>query len=357
MPDASLICPKCSSACAYSGLRPDVGGKAPAYFVGWACTVCDGAFEEHSLLGPLLPSAASCVHCGAQELTPEGSCAACGYEPKWVETHFRIYGPALRKPVGNAKVAFSKGDFRQGIALLNLGLRDDFDQGEAWEMKLDFMLRLGYRAEAKAMLGAALEAGAPQHLYRQLAAMHLDEGELEEAADALQVFIADSNASMKEKAEELSNLGNIFAALGLTTDAESAHVAASQMDPLNARIAQNHAAFLVEEGRFEEADPVCSQGLLIAADNAERADLLALQAYITCLGGEIELAQGTLELAISLGKDDLQTMMLLGRLQAMSGDFEAAKATLVALAAQHPNNEDVHIALDEVAAMSGAELS
>lgn len=335
------FCPSCSQTAVYVSLEPV---SLREYQVNWACTACEESWSDVSGLGPLASIKGSCLACGAG-LDGKDICAVCGWHEAASPEMFGWDGLELMKPVGNAKVAFSRGLFKKGMGLLNMALRQDFGQVDAWEMKFDFMRRLGMANEGVRMLEEAMEQGAPQDLIRLTGDWYQEQGQLEKAAEALTAYLSAFEVLTADQAEVLSNLGNIFQEMGESEKAEEAHAAALELDPLNVRIAQNYVAFLMEAGRMEEASPICEQTMLIAPDNASRAELLVMQAFIYAGMDALELAQNTLSLAFSMGHSSENGFLLAGRLAVELGEMENALSAFEKVLELNPENEFARMAV------------
>lgn len=348
MSASTFQCPDCRINCTYEHLKPWGQGKENAYCVTWRCPKCSQQHDDLSMLGPLVPGPSDCLNCGSPDLGGQITCPDCGLAAAHVDSYLGLSPLELRKPVGNAKVAFANGHFRKGIALLNSGLRDDIRLPDAWEMKLDFMQRLGFEASARVMLEQALARGANPSLYHHLSAVCQTLDEWDAAAEAARLFIAQADAPVKEKAEELSNLGNIIALLGDPETAEQLHREALRLADKDAGVYLNLADFLQGQGRNAEALHIAEQALQWEAEPELRASLLELRALLRAEDGVLEPALADINDAIDMGAKTSRAFFVQGHILAMMGNLPEARNVMLKVLYLEPDNEMAQEAIDKI---------
>jgi tetratricopeptide (TPR) repeat protein len=348
MSASTYQCPDCRTACTYENLKPWGQDKENAYCVTWHCPKCGQNHDDLSMLGPLVPGPSDCLNCGSPDLGGQITCPDCGITAANLDGYLGLSALELRKPAGNAKVAFANGHFRKGMALLNSGLRDDIHLAEAWEMKLDFMLRLGFEASARTMLERALSQGASPHLYRQLSSVCQQLEEWDVAAESARLFLEKADATMQEKAEELSNLGNIFVLLGDPEAAEAMHREAVRLAEKDAGVYLNLADFLQGEGRNAEALRVAEHALQLEPTSELRASLLELRALMRAEDGAPELALADINEAIGIGAGASRTFFVQGHVLAMLGNLPEARNAMAKVLYLEPDNEMAQAAIDQI---------
>ena len=218
-------------------------------------------------------------------------------------------------------------------------------------MKYDFLHRLGYIDVAKEMLLQALRKGASPLLYRHLSALYQELESWEDAAEASRLFITESDASMKEKAEELSNLGNIHFLLGDLETAEAAHAEAALMDPESPGIHLNLADFFHQTDRSVEALEATHTGLSFAQEDGVKGSLLELRAFLRSDMGDLEPALHDINTAIALGTGSERSFLLQGRIWAMLGNLPEARNAMLKVLYIDPENQYAQMAMAEIDAM------
>jgi Flp pilus assembly protein TadD len=174
------------------------------------------------------------------------------------------------------------------------------------------------------------------------------------------------------------NLGNLYAALGRTSDAEKQYRRALAIDDQLFLARANLAMLLAVKGRGEEAERLLREahaeqpghagiafnlGLLLA----ERGDRAGAEAMLrTALRADPRLAPAAFNLAVMVGEgkpaeavplarkaaelrpDDARYAWTLGYYQARAGDRKGAAATLRALLAVHPGHAEARALLADV---------
>lgn len=348
MSATTFQCPDCRIACTYEHLRPWGQGKENAYSVTWHCGKCGKDHDDLSMLGPLVPGPSDCLNCGSLNLGGQITCPDCGLAAAHIDSYLGLSALELRKPVGNAKVAFANGHFRKGLALLNSGLRDDIRLPEAWEMKLDFMQRLGFEASARTMLEQALARGGAPVLYRYLSEVCVTLEDWDAAAEASRKFIAHPEAPLQEKAEELSNLGNIVVLLGDPETAEELHREALRLAANDPGVYLNLADFLQGQGRNEESLQIAEQGMQLDPSPELRASLLELRALLRAEDGAAELALADINEAIGIGAGTSRAFFVQGHVLASMGNLPEARNAMLKVLYLEPENELAQATIDQI---------
>jgi Flp pilus assembly protein TadD len=174
------------------------------------------------------------------------------------------------------------------------------------------------------------------------------------------------------------NLGNLYAALGRTTEAERQYRRALAIDDQLFLARANLAMLLAVNGRGEEAERLLREaqaaqpghagiafnlGLLLA----ERGDRAGAEAMLrAALRADPRMAPAAFNLAVMVGErkpaeavplarraaelrpDDARYAWTLGFYQARAGDRKGAAATLRALLSAHPGHAEARALLAEV---------
>ena len=158
-------CGRCQGACKNLGLQLLAGQETgAAYGVAWGCSACDYKVLDVCPLGPLVPSDAVCLNCGAAYgAADDVPCPGCGLT-RAAALAFLSPVPVPADPGEAVRDLFGRGLFRRGLALLNDALMNDPGQETPWLLKCTFLDGLGLQAHLLSMLEGALAAGGPASL-------------------------------------------------------------------------------------------------------------------------------------------------------------------------------------------------
>src|SRR5262245_28627376 len=141
-------CERCRRPCSYLGLQLLAGQESGAtYAVGWGCSACDYKALDVCPLGPLVPSDAVCLNCGAAypSTAADAACPGCGLTRAGALA-FLHPEPVPAEPGAAARDFFGRGLFRRGLAVLNLALARDPGQETPWLLKATVLEGLGLQS-------------------------------------------------------------------------------------------------------------------------------------------------------------------------------------------------------------------
>ncbi len=351
---ASLECPKCHQECRFDGLYPLPPGQQSAYGVAWKCPACGHRALDMCNLGPLVPTASSCLNCGADFQPGEENCPGCGLSREGVRSFLRLpetTGPDAFQAAG---AALRRGWFRHGVALINQALLSDFQATDAWDGKVRLLEVLGYREAAETMLARALAAGAPSVLLVRYGSLLARRGAFAESVAAFQKFLDGSPDDPLTVAVVCSEQGRAFAELGDMPAAERAHEKAIAAAPTNPLLYLNYADTFIKQRRGEDALRVLDAGLPWAQSPVEKVPLLEARGHV--LAGMLrgQEALDCVDQAVTLGSNSVKTHYIRGRALAMLGRLPEAKQAMEQVLRLDPNMAAAREALQQIdAALRG----
>jgi tetratricopeptide (TPR) repeat protein len=129
-----------------------------SYGVEWRCIKCDEYVLDLCPVGPLAPTALTCLNCGTSfpDRGDFAECPTCGLTRLGARD---IYGldPAPADPIPLAGKLFDLGLIRRAIATLNDALVLDPTSEAAWKTKYAFLSGLHYADAALKVIEAATE--------------------------------------------------------------------------------------------------------------------------------------------------------------------------------------------------------
>jgi predicted CXXCH cytochrome family protein len=148
--------------------------------------------------------------------------------------------------------------------------------------------------------------------------------------------------AMAERPEAQVNMGNLYAARGMTAQAASAYRTATELDPAFAPAYVNQADLLRNQGEEAEAEAVLRQAIKIIPDNGDVYHALGLSLVRQKRSKE---ALEALEQAVRLSPNNARYVYVYAVALSSAGD--TAKAILVLQGAHNrfPNNTDILNAL------------
>lgn len=146
MSDKPHYCEACHRECVFETVvlvQKEHGGL---FAVAWKCPVCANRSLIVSPVGPLgAPSARTCLHCGHEIVSDEQPCGVCGTLLSQVLTS-KEQAASEAEQLQAARQAFAIGACRRGLTIVNLVLRRNRRSQEAWDIKAQFLERLGFHA-------------------------------------------------------------------------------------------------------------------------------------------------------------------------------------------------------------------
>src|SRR5262249_8187143 len=152
--------------------------------VAWTCAACGNRSMDVCNVGPLVPTATSCLNCPVGPVSGDDSCPGCGLSAAASRGFLRLPETPAEDSMSQAHQAFQRGWFRHRIGLANQVLQHDVSNTAAWDLKYRLLTSLGFFAAAEQMIRGALAAGAPPILLVRLGSLLSARGAQAEAAEA-----------------------------------------------------------------------------------------------------------------------------------------------------------------------------
>jgi tetratricopeptide (TPR) repeat protein len=342
-------CERCRRPCNYLGLQLVAGQEAgAAYAVGWGCSACDYKALDVCPLGPLVPSDAVCLNCGAAypSAAADSCCPACGLTRAGALA-FLCPENIPPDPGAAARDLFGRGLFRRGLAVLNVALTRDPGQQAPWLLKATFLEALGLQALLPKLFDGALAAGGPAALLIPYGSALHRVGRYEDAAAASRRYL-DLAPDSPWAGMAHSNLGLALRALGRHDEAEELYRQAIQVEPGQMLHYRNLAQLLIDQRRWAGALGVLEAGLERATAAEDKVRLLEGLAFVCAeeeRGGQaLEYA----ERALALGAAGARTHYLRGRALALLGRLEEARDEVRRVLDLEPENAEARQAMDMI---------
>jgi tetratricopeptide (TPR) repeat protein len=147
----SIDTPTCSDCGSYTrctGLR--AWNQPGLYATAWQCPRCSSGTLVVSPIGPLVPGAGTCPHCGATN--DSETCSSCGTDRREVA--------AWSKATDVATVVddhYREGLVQRALIVANAALARDPNVYALWSLKCDFLLAIGSAELAEEMVDRALK--------------------------------------------------------------------------------------------------------------------------------------------------------------------------------------------------------
>jgi tetratricopeptide (TPR) repeat protein len=331
---APLRCEACKVECTFDCAGPFPPGQESSYGVAWVCPGCKKRSLDVCGIGPLIPTAASCLNCGNER--DDGACMGCGLPESETFSFLGLDGDVtIEAAIADAR----KGLIRRALARCNLVLVGHPATALAWRLKGEVLQQLGFHAAtARVLLHAANVASAPALLFA--AAYSLQE--LERHAEAVVAY-----RELLEKAPDApnaplawSNLGNSLPALGRRDEADRAHAQALALEPARSTLAFNFVHHLHQSARWLESIPILQDALAIATDPTARVTLLFCLARAHA---ELEDGNGALaaaDAAVAIDERSIGARYLRGRALCLLGRLHDGMVEMQHVLALDPGNAD-----------------
>jgi Tfp pilus assembly protein PilF len=344
-----LTCVHCQLDCVIDGIGPSLTkDDETTYTVAWRCPLCSKRSLDVCPVGPLVPSASTCLNCGLPypESPAEARCSGCGLDREGARAALGVTTvPA--DPVAAARAAFFRGLSRHGLAILNAALIENPGLGEAWAIKCSFLDQLRYVNAKCKLLEGALAAGGPVSLWVRYGYALQQLGRHQDAVAAYRRYLQeDPNGSAVSVA--CGNLANSLALLGEHDAAEELYRRAMTLEPNNLTHDTNYTRFLCDRGRWEEALVVIKAGLGKTTEPAQLIPLLEDQAFIYAEHQHGAEALASAEAALARGSQSVRAHFLRGRALALLGRLVEARSEMERVLAMDPNNADGQRALQMI---------
>jgi tetratricopeptide (TPR) repeat protein len=315
-------------------------GNASTYAVEWRCPKCDSHILEMCPVGPLAPTADTCLNCGAAITDPgdNAECPACAMTRNGAEAFFGLH-PASDDPVAAAGALFDQGLIRRALATLNYALIFHPSLEAAWRTKYSFLSGLGYIQAACTVIEAAIEHVVNPDLLISYACVLRD---LKRHQDAIEVYreylltVLDGEYA----GIALCNMANSTLELDDSVAAEVLYRRAIDKEPGRASHYSNYVRLLLNEKRFDAALPLIEKGLSLAPEAALAAKFLEDKALIFAeqkrSGESLEAADA----AIARGASGVRVHYLRGRALALLGQLTEARQCMQQVLRMDPDNAD-----------------
>lgn len=344
-----VLCGDCNRECTLDRVGPFPGkGEEGTYAVAWICPQCSKKRLDVCPLGPLVPSPALCLNCGAA-YSAEAACGGCGLARDAVEAALGIENIAT-DPVAAAKDAFSRGLIRRGLAILNRALQADINMAEAWSLKCAFLDSLGYLRTKGAMLEAALAAGGPAPLWMSYGFLLQQQGRHADAANAYRRFRELMPAS-PWFAVACGNEANALMRLGNHAEAEELYRRALDLEPERISHSLNYIRFLIDTRRLADALTAIDATLEWATEDADLIALLEDRAALLAEQANPAEALESIDAAVELGSDSVRTHFLRGRILGLLGRLEEARPEILRVLALDPHHSGAKEGLEQIDAV------
>jgi tetratricopeptide (TPR) repeat protein len=325
-----------------------------AYGVGWGCAACEYKAVDVCPLGPLVPSDAVCLSCGAElPAAADAACPACGLTRAAARAFLRPESlPA--DPGAAARDLFGRGLFRRGLALLNDALLKDPSQETPWLLKCTFLEGLGLHGHLLRMLAGALAAGGPPALWIFYGSALQREGRHEEALAAARRYLeAAPDGPWAGTAH--GNSGLALRGLGRHDEAEEMYRRAAEIEPGRVLHYRHLAQLLIDQRRWAGALGALEAGLAKATTTDDKIRLLEGLAFVCAEEERAAQALEYVDRAIAVGSNSGRAHYLRGRALALLGRLSEARDEVRRVLELEPQNGEAKEALTMIEkALAGA---
>ncbi len=329
-------CTECNSPTEFAGINRPSKTEESTFAAVWKCTKCDGQIHDPSPIGPIVPTAESCLSCGAtvQGYADNKPCS-CGLTAAQADAALGIE-TLPSDPVQAAREAFNSGMVRHSLAILNKSVQTDPSNEEAWLGKASVLEALQCEVSHTELMEhmAGLGISTAQAIHgTQLQ----QQGHHQKAVDIYQAFLA------KTPEEELApqvvaNLAVAFQELGRPEAADTYCKTAIQSNPDQICHYTNYATMLAHQKRFSDAVATIDSGLVAVPGIPARIHLLETRSMILSDMERGQDALVTIQQAIALGADTLRAHFCLGRALALVGELGPAREEIGYVLEQDPAN-------------------
>jgi tetratricopeptide (TPR) repeat protein len=339
-------CERCRQPCNYLGLQLVAGQEVGTTIgVGWGCPTCDYKALDVCPLGPLVPSEALCLNCGAAYPSDEADapCPGCGLTRAGALRFLHLEGVPT-DPGAAARDLFGRGLFRRGLALLNHALASDPGEETPWLLKATLLEGLGLQSHLLKMLEGAMAAGGPASLLINYGSALHRAGRNEEAINASRRYLELAPGGPWAGAA-LSNLGLALRGLGRDDEAEELYRQAVRIDPGQVLHYRNLAQLLIDQQRWAGALGVLETGLEQATTSDDKVRLLEGLAFVCAEEERAGQALEYVDRAVALGAAGARTLYLRGRALALLGRLEEARDEVQRVLALEPENAEARQAM------------
>jgi tetratricopeptide (TPR) repeat protein len=342
-----LICQECNREGVFDRMAPYPGkGDERTYGVGWRCPQCFKLSLDVCPVGPLVPSDALCLNCGAAypAEVDNPTCGACGLARHGVAAALGV-AVLPDDPLAAARDAFAKGLIRRGLAILNLALRRNPNLPEAWSVKCSFLDSLGFSQSKCTMLEGALAASAAPSLWVSQGFTLQQLGRHAEAVAAYRRYLEQDPAG-PWAGVACCNQANSLARLGEEASADTLYRQAIALDPGRISHDLNYVRFLIDHRKWAEAQAVVEAALPKATTNSDLIVLLEDRAAVFAARDNGTEALAAADAALGRGSDSVRTHYLRGRALALLGRLDEARVEILRVLTLDPDNTEGKRALE-----------
>jgi tetratricopeptide (TPR) repeat protein len=318
-------------------MAPFPPGQERTYGVAWVCPGCGDRSLDVCPLGPVIPTATTCLNCG-EERAIGTDCTGCGMSDDAVIAFLGIANEE------NPAAEIHRGLVRRGLGRVNRTLRDDPANADAWQQKGYVYSDLGFHDAMLLMLRhAAKAASAPLFLFSAGLVMQRV-GRHDDAVAAYRELI-DVAPTRHEVGMALNNIGNSLSALRRNDEAEDAYRQSIERDPRRATLYFNCHIHYRKRGQWPQAIAVLERGYPHAGDDAQRVSFLVALAlgHAECDRGAEALEAA--ERALELDERSIAARYLRGRALGMVGQLAEALAEMEQVLAADPEHADAKNAI------------
>ncbi len=330
-------CQKCHVDCVYVRAVRLTG---PMYGVEWRCPKCDGTLLDMCPIGPVIPTAQSCLNCGEQfnETGDDAVCPSCGMTSRSALESFGL-GPMHTHAMDLVAGLMQKGLIRRAIAIANLTVLANPQNEAAWRVKYSFLSKLGFGESALAVLEKLMHIANDPELMIARGFSLQSAGRHAEAVEAYRKYLRDTPDGPSVDIA-FCNMANSLHVLKDEAGAEGAYRQAITKNPKRATNYANFFRLLYGQKRYDEAHAIVDQGLACADDGLTGCRLLEDKALL--FAEQMKGAEGLqyADMAIKRGANGVRVHYLRGRALALLGQLDEARDEMLQVLQLDSKNAD-----------------
>jgi tetratricopeptide (TPR) repeat protein len=328
-------CPKCNTPRTFERVAPFPPGQEATIGVAWRCPSCGERILVVCALGPAIPSAGSCLNCGADR-ERGAACGGCGVDDAEM---LALCGTEDGWQLDAIRRDAESGQIRRALARANRWLCDHPETVEAWRFKARIYQQLGMHAAAARMLRHAATASATPWL---LVSAGFSLQELKRHAEAVEVYreflaLAPGN---EHAGAAWCNLANALSALDRDAEAEEAFAKAIELEPTRTTSPHNYYVHLSKRRRWPEAIAVLERALPAVTEPATRVTFLRAMSYAHAEREDGAASLAAAEQALAIDARSIGARYLRGRALALLGRLDEAMVEIRQVLAADPENAD-----------------
>ncbi len=339
-------CEACNTETAFvaAGKYPEDDPKEATYGVTWRCPECGELSLDLCPLGPLAPSARSCLNCGKNR-DPKKACPDCGMTEAETLAFLRIDDAKVRT-LENAEAAFDEGLFRHGFAIVDSLLRRAPNVA-LWKAKGTQLQILKLPVAAAHAYEEAL-AIRPDPIVEIALAVARSDASDTAAAEAIYDKLVD-HADTEVSAVAHANRGNLHEAKDDIESAKKDYEAAIAKEPERIAHYQNLSRLFTKRKKWQDALEVVDRGIE-AIGEGDATPLLVEKARAQNELEDPEAAMATADSILEKQPEHTRALYHRAWAQGLLGRLDEAKETLETLLDIDPTNKDGKRALAKIEA-------